>query len=360
MLLSIAIAVYNGEKYLPQMLNSILEQNFCDYELLLLDDGSTDNSGSICDKYAREDSRIRVLHKKNEGLCATRNLAINMALGKYICFLDQDDKLLPGALESYHKAINEQEADFYVAGYLVRVENSREELIELRTVYTPDKYLDAPKQIRQFYVSHINDGTVAPIWNIVYSLAFLKAKKLSFDENLRMSLDDLEFHSRAFFVAERVKILSCICNEYYVRSIASSSRKYNKDFLDQAEEVLSRLESQIISAGLYSGNNKNDFNRYVFNLYVISGLQNIIYARKYFGKKRAFQEIVELITQPLTQKVLGQVKEISKLSKYEKIIFKFADLQRIRMLYYVISAKDTVRKSRFLPFFKKISVSRKK
>lgn len=94
MFLSIVIPVYNTKPYLASCIESVLAQAFSDYELILVDDGSTDGSGRLCDEYARRDSRIHVIHQENKGLSMARNAGIDTATGEYILFLDSDDYLL--------------------------------------------------------------------------------------------------------------------------------------------------------------------------------------------------------------------------------------------------------------------------
>lgn len=94
-ILSIIIPVYNAEKYLHRCIDSILNQNYEHLELLLIDDGSKDNSGAICDDYARKDCRIKVLHKQNGGANTARNAGLDIATGKYITFVDADDEIAP-------------------------------------------------------------------------------------------------------------------------------------------------------------------------------------------------------------------------------------------------------------------------
>ena len=88
---SIIVPVYKVEAYLPQCVASVLSQTFSDFELILIDDGSPDGCGALCDRYAREDSRIRVVHKKNGGLSSARNSGLRIASGEAIVFLDSDD-----------------------------------------------------------------------------------------------------------------------------------------------------------------------------------------------------------------------------------------------------------------------------
>lgn len=99
-MVSCIIPVYNTQKYLPRCIESVLAQTFVDWEMLLIDDGSTDASGSICDEYAAKDERIRVFHKENGGISSARNLGLNYAQGEWIFFVDSDDSLPKTSLES--------------------------------------------------------------------------------------------------------------------------------------------------------------------------------------------------------------------------------------------------------------------
>lgn len=94
--ISVIIPVYNVEKYLPECVDSILAQDFDDFECLLVDDGSTDGSGDLCDRYASRDSRFRVFHQPNQGVSAARNRGISEAMGEWIYFIDGDDWMMPG------------------------------------------------------------------------------------------------------------------------------------------------------------------------------------------------------------------------------------------------------------------------
>lgn len=109
--ISVIVPVYNTEHYLHCCIDSILSQTFIDFELLLIDDGSKDSSGRICDKYKRKDERIRVFHKDNGGVSSARNLGLDNAKGEYITFLDSDDWIAPQMLDEVYKAAMVNEAD---------------------------------------------------------------------------------------------------------------------------------------------------------------------------------------------------------------------------------------------------------
>lgn len=112
--LSIIVPVYNVEKYLARCIDSILSQSFTDFELLLIDDGSKDGSGSICDDYAVKDARIRVFHKVNGGVSSARNLGLDNAKGEYAIFVDSDDYVLSTYFENFLKY---REYDLVVSGF---------------------------------------------------------------------------------------------------------------------------------------------------------------------------------------------------------------------------------------------------
>ncbi|PWM44236.1 MAG: glycosyl transferase family 2 [Clostridiales bacterium] len=114
--ISIIVPIYNVEPYLDKCVNSILSQTFTDFELILVDDDSPDRCGEMCDEYAKNDNRIKVIHRKNGGLSAARNSGIDVAKGEYIGFIDSDDYIDEGMYEHLYKAITKYDADIACGG----------------------------------------------------------------------------------------------------------------------------------------------------------------------------------------------------------------------------------------------------
>lgn len=114
-MISVIVPIYNSEAYLDRCIQSVLEQTCNDFELLLIDDGSTDSSGTICDAYAAKDSRVRVFHKENGGVSSARNLGLDHAQGEYITFCDADDYVGTEWLAAYAGAI--EDVDLAIQGY---------------------------------------------------------------------------------------------------------------------------------------------------------------------------------------------------------------------------------------------------
>lgn len=155
-MISIVVPVYNVEKYLRECVDSLLAQDFQDCEILLVDDGSTDSSGDMCDAYARQDGRIRVIHQENQGLSGARNTGIEAAQGEYLLFVDSDDYLPEGTLSTLHALAVEHDADFVAGTFLRLFENGslrpprmRDPIhgVEVYTGYDKmDNYIRVPKQ----------------------------------------------------------------------------------------------------------------------------------------------------------------------------------------------------------------------
>lgn len=128
---SVIVPVYNAERYLARCIDSILRQGYKRYEIILVDDGSTDSSGRICDNYASKYPQCRVLHKANEGVASARNAGINCAIGKYIVFVDSDDYIEKELLTKAHYYMEEKQYDFFSFAAR-RVSEKREKLYEMR------------------------------------------------------------------------------------------------------------------------------------------------------------------------------------------------------------------------------------
>lgn len=115
-LISIIVAVYNGEKYIRKCVDSLLAQTYTNLEIILIDDGSTDSSGKMCDEYAAKDTRVRVIHQKNAGVSSARNIGIKESRGKYVAFVDSDDWVAPAFIETLWNLIDKYSAPIAKVG----------------------------------------------------------------------------------------------------------------------------------------------------------------------------------------------------------------------------------------------------
>lgn len=121
-LISVIVPIYNVEKWLRDCVKSILNQTYKNLEIILIDDGSTDRCGQICDQFLEKDSRIKVFHKANGGLSDARNYGLSQASGKYICFVDSDDYIEENMIEKLYLAIRKSDAEVAVCNFLYQYE----------------------------------------------------------------------------------------------------------------------------------------------------------------------------------------------------------------------------------------------
>ena len=137
-MISVIVPVYRVEPYLRQCVDSILSQTYEDLEVLLIDDGSPDRCGEICDEYQRQDTRVRVFHTENRGVSAARNLGLRVAKGEYIGFVDSDDWIEPDMYEVLLKRIEETGADISVCGVFYEFTTKSIESPCVETIYDPN------------------------------------------------------------------------------------------------------------------------------------------------------------------------------------------------------------------------------
>ena len=209
---SIIVPVYNVEDYLPECVDSLLAQDTATpYEILLVDDGSTDSSGSICDAYADKDARVRVIHKSNGGVSSARNTGIQMAKGTYIFFVDSDDILEPEFLSEFSPLLADG-TDLALCGNVRFYPDGREE-----TEHLPLK----PKgESGQTYLQSLFSMDKLPraySCSVAFRKDFLTQNQLAFREELSVS-EDFEFMMRCIPAASRVQGIDAPLYRYRMRA----------------------------------------------------------------------------------------------------------------------------------------------
>ncbi len=176
---SIIVPVYNAEKYLNRCIDSALQQEWADFELILADDGSTDRSSIICDEYASQDTRVRVLHKSNSGVSDTRNQAISLAKGRYLQFLDSDDWLTPDATRLMMEAAQQHHPDLVIANFY-RVAGNR--IAEKGAI--EEEGLLSKEEFAENMMENPADFYYGVLWNKLYRRSIVEEHKLCMNVEL--------------------------------------------------------------------------------------------------------------------------------------------------------------------------------
>ena len=202
-LVSIIIPVYNAEKYLNRCIDSILEQTFADFELLLIDDGSKDKSGEICDEYAKKDNRVRVFHKENGGVSSARNIGLDNARGEWVSFVDADDWVESDYLAALFE--DAEIADMTYFGCRYCYDDSSVSSYIPAEFYSQDRN-DVEKCLGYLKVNKQNFEYLGFTWNKLFRMAIVKEHRISFVEGLRVREDELFTLSYACYIKSlRVK-----------------------------------------------------------------------------------------------------------------------------------------------------------
>lgn len=231
---SIIIPIYNAEKYIENCLNSILKQNFKDYEIILVDDGSTDNSKKICENYVKQDSRIKLISKQNEGSGKARNIGISNSNGKYLYFPDSDDILEENSLQIINSEIENNCADIYVFSYTELKRGNKEYKNEK---IKNNKYVKAT-EVKKEYEKYIWEGPNyiqgAP-WNKVFKSEIVKKYNIEYP-NIKRHQDEV-FIARYIDKCETLYMSDKKIYYYYVNDTKNKLIKFPKNYFEIRTEL---------------------------------------------------------------------------------------------------------------------------
>lgn len=249
--ISVVVPVYNVEDYLHRCIDSIIEQTFTDFELLLINDGSTDNSGAICDEYAAKDNRIRVFHKKNGGVSSARNLGLDNSIGDWVTFADSDDYTYSCWLENFVYRINNTNIDLICQGFDTN-KVTEAGLVDQYGINFLGPVTDA---IDLMYKSNI----LGYCWNKLYRLDIINSYSIRFDERINLKEDELFL----FQYAQYCKLTLCIDRVGYYYNVPDWESKY-KISSAQKELILKGLFA--LAYNIYQDKSALIYKKYLYSL----------------------------------------------------------------------------------------------
>lgn len=218
---SIIVPVYNSEQYLEKCINAVLNQGDYNYELLLVNDGSPDNSLEICNAFAAKHSRIRVFSQENGGLCSARNKGIDNARGKYLLFIDNDDEIADNTLAVLHSWIEKKDYD------IIRFNRKRIQTFDNGKTKT-DIYgtkgicENGPVEVtsKEFFTNYRkfkNSGCFSGIWNALFRRELFENANIRFDTSITAGYEDFLVNIQAFRAAKSMLFLPDVLYVYFRR-----------------------------------------------------------------------------------------------------------------------------------------------
>jgi glycosyltransferase involved in cell wall biosynthesis len=327
--ISVIIPVYNTEKYLQRCIESVLKQTFDNFELLLINDGSIDNSGLVCNKYAEQDTRVRVFHKENGGVSTARNFGIEQARGKYITFVDSDDWVEEKFLSSFFISGNEYlEKTFVICGILKDSKHTSNILhtIESNSVEKENfnsLFLDYNLYKYGYAVAKLYNNRILQNYNIRFN------KKLSNTEDLLFMLEYIQY-------IDKVQFLSSFLYHYvdYDDHLSLSKKYYSYDAeyeaFNELKTITTRLSENFNLSTIVQQKTNEELGQKLFR---------VIYSLYRPRSKKEFATRIELLTKLCTNDNKIYLKSIKSKDRMimNNIILHFFRKRHIKFTDTVFS-----------------------
>ncbi len=319
---SVVVPIYNVEKYLNRCLQSIINQSYKNIEIILVNDGSTDNSLQIAEEEEKNDSRIKIITQKNQGLSMARNTGIQHATGEYICFVDSDDFVHKDYVKCLIENLEENDSDISVCDYLYI--NEKDETWSKKN--KEEKIFSNLEAINDLLVG--NQETEVMAWNKLYKLSLFKENNIFFPKG-KLHEDNFTTY-KLYYYAKKISLIPDKLYFYLQRTDSIMGKKFNikrLDVLQAVEETKSFFKKENI-------NLEPEIECYELNTRI--GLLNNMIRDKFYGEAR--------------EQLIKEIK--TKKSKYLKNkyvtvkikLFLFLLIGKGRLYAFLLSSLDKIRK----------------
>lgn len=330
--ISVIMPVYNVEEYLPKAVESVLNQTLSDFEFFLVDDGSTDNSGKICDKYASIDSRIKVIHQENSGAHNARNNALKLASGEYVCFFDSDDYIELNMIEDLYNLAVKYSSDIVISGFYINTYYNLKEYIVLDYIPVTTNKLeienfDNKNDFRVNSYLNFDRNMFYPPWNKLYRLSYIQNNNITFPITYR---DDFPF---VLNVIKDVSNVTYTKKQYYHflrKRSDSETQKYVANLYEKREEEHNEMISIFRYWGLGDDQNSIEMisRRYIDR--IIECLVNLFNTQCSLDKKSKINLISQFIN---TDNFANCIKEAKPKKLYLKLMYLVLKTKSTKLCY---------------------------
>lgn len=346
---SVIMPVYGVEKFVGKAIESILSQTLKEFEFLIVDDGTKDRSGIICDEYAQKDSRITVIHKENGGAPSARNAAIPLAKGKYMYFMDSDDWAEPDMLEDMYNLAEKNNAQYVVTGYYIDTYYTDTEFVS-QEQFQPDEVFASQEDFRKNAYRFFDQNLLYTPWNKLYLSSYILDNGLLFPN---VFWDDFPFNLSVIKDVERVVVSQ---NKYYhfMRARAESeTAKYRPDMYEKREEENEWLQGLYKYWGIDDANSKEFLARRYIERF-IGCVENITNPDCQLSGKEKRAIIKDMLKNPNVKNSLNGTKPNSLYMKVMLIPYRLNSPS----LIYIESKVITYIKRNYVKTFAKLKATR--
>lgn len=346
--ISVIMPVYKVEDYVAKAIESILAQTFTDFEFLIVDDGTPDKSGEICDAYAAKDPRIHVIHKENGGAPSARNTAIDLAKGKYVYFLDSDDWAEPQMLSDMYDMAEKNQAQLVVCGFYIDTYYGKEHLSE--KICVDDKVFTDAKSFREESYRYFDRNMLYTPWNKLYRMDVIRENQLYFPKTL---WDDFPFNLSYMDYVDHV-VISTNAYYHFIRARAESETSaYRSDMYDKREEEQGWMEDIYRKWGVTNAGTKEMVaRRYIERM--VGCIANVTSSSCSLSAKQQREEIKRMLHNPRVDEALKVAKPRSGYMKLMLVPIRWKNT----FLTWLESVVITFVKERNTKLFAKLKAGR--
>ena len=319
---SIIMPVYNKEKYVRKSIMSILNQSYTDFELLVINDGSTDNSLSICLSLQEKDDRIKVISVENGGVSKARNIGLDNAKGKYVMFIDSDDYIANNYLIDFVMNKND-----FVLGGLTKTSKEGKEI----SVVLPNNrnILKMNEVVKNFYEEQLKSGIYGFVASKLVSLELINKHHIRFDETIRLA-EDYNFFLDIYSKINEITFIDQK-GYYYIQETDNSAIVMDDSKIDfyQQIDIQNKAKIFLVSKNSFSLENEKKYNQlltgYVYTILLKSSILSVVEFRKKFKS--------------LKEKVLTVDKNCTGLMK---LIIHLYEMNKVDLIYYLLRLKKAL------------------
>ena len=298
-LVSVVVPVYNGSKYIKQCFDQIRSQTYKNLEVIFVNDGSTDDSATVCEKVLVEDERFILINKENGGTATTRNKGLDNAHGKYIVFLDCDDEFKPEMIELMVEEIEKHNADVVVCGYYFKVEkeiNGKVETTYLEEKKYPYRAFKNFDEMRPEYINIWDNDMFSNVWNKLFRMETIRKYNMRYRDG-HVYTEDRVFNRLFLSKCAGVVILDN-CLYFYVREReGSTTEKYRDDGFTIRDKEYNEFKEHFKEMNIWDEKSREYTSR-EFIERIAGCIENVFHAGIMLSSEQKYKEIKKMINHP--------------------------------------------------------------
>ncbi len=299
---SIVMPIYGVEAYLRQAIDSVIAQTFQDFEIVLVNDCSPDNSAEICREYAdRYDNICTVTHPENRGLSAARNTGFAEVQGEYVWFMDSDDYVDPTLLQQVYDSLQKNKAEVVVFGCVEEYYDQKQELVKTVPICPPEAYCQTADELHPYILDLEMSTLYGYAWNKFYSVEHIRTQQLRYDNVVL--IEDIKFNVEFFNDITGMNLLPIAPYHYAKRGTTSLTAKFVPNYYEVHRERIQLLYDQQLRWGTADDRAKNILAT-IFTRYIFSALSRNCDPRAAMSHKTRKQWLKDVFEQPLFKELI--------------------------------------------------------